>query len=202
MERGKRMKITLINGSPRDDKSTRRLLEEAEAALAERGVDTAWITPHESLAELQVPYCTHCTPACRGECWEGTAVEDDYRLLAEADGVIVGSPVYFGTVSAPLKGFWDMTRKLRSQQDLLYTVGGALSVGGGRYGGQETTLRAVHDMMLVQGMIIVGDSARKSPGHMGAPAQAPARTDEHALERARSLAHAVVDVAEATQNLR
>lgn len=196
------MRIALVNGSPREDKNTSRLLEEARAVLGDMGVETVTITPHESLADLQVPYCTHCTPSCRGECWEGTAVEQDFRVLSEVDGMIVGCPVYFGTVTAPLKGFWDMTRKLRSQQGLLYTVGGALSVGGGRFGGQETTIRAIHDMMLVQGMIVVGDSCPESPGHSGACAQAPARDDVSGLKGARALARAVAEVSKATQGLR
>ena len=43
-----------------------------------------------------------------------------------------------------------------------------------RFGGQETTIKAIHDLMLVQGLIIVGDGHRDfDSGHQGACAQRP-----------------------------
>ena len=91
-----------------------------------------------------------------------------FDLLRRADGILLGSPVYFGTVSAQLKSFWDKTRLLRREKYLINVVGGALAVGGSRFGGQETTLRALQDMMLCQGMIVVGDAhLEEDAGHQG-----------------------------------
>ncbi len=196
------MKFVLVNGSPRRDGNTARLLGEVQRVLAGREVQSRLVHTHESLKGLELPYCRHCAPVCAGVCYRGTETEDDIMALGDADGIVIGSPVYFGTVSAPLKAFWDLTRVLRSSRRLLYTVGGALSVGAGRFGGQETTIRAIHDMMLVQGMIVVGDSSQSSAGHFGAPTKSPAEDDEHGLARARELADAVADVALATGHLR
>ncbi|MDI6688874.1 MAG: NAD(P)H-dependent oxidoreductase [Actinomycetota bacterium] len=40
-------------------------------------------------------------------------MEEVFNLLKQADGVVLGSPVYFGTVSAQMKAFWDKTRDIR-----------------------------------------------------------------------------------------
>ncbi len=196
------LKLVLIDGSPRVDGNVAAMLREAHSALESRGGRVTVIKPYQSLAGLSTPFCAHCSSKCSGECYAGTQVEEEMELLAAADGILVGSPVYFGTVSAPLKAFWDLTRSLRSSGGLLYTPGGAMAVGGGRYGGQETTIRAIHDIMLVQGMIVVGDSCSGSPGHSGASAQQPVADDERALRDVRNLAEAVAEVASATRGLR
>jgi len=72
----------------------------------------------------------------------------------------MGSPVYFGTrMPGQLKAFWDKTRVLRREKALAAECcRGAIAVGAGTlWGVKKTTLKAIHDMMLVQGMIIVGD---------------------------------------------
>jgi multimeric flavodoxin WrbA len=76
-------------------------------------------------------------------------------------------------------------------------------VGGSRYGGQETTLRALHDIMLIHGMIVVGDGfADADCGHHGVCAHRPAVEDEAAHKRCDILARRVVEVCRATASLR
>ena len=78
-----------------------------------------------------------------------------------------------------------------------------MTTGGARFGGQETTLRALHDMMLVQGMILVGDGhASADAGYHGCGSQAPASGDANAVMRLEILTHRVVEVARATSVLR
>ncbi|MGM0471611.1 MAG: flavodoxin family protein, partial [Bacillota bacterium] len=129
--------------------------------------------------------------------------EEQFELLDQADGILMGSPVYFGSVSGQLKAFWDLARACRSEQYLLDTVGGCLTVGASRYGGQETTLQTMRNMMLVQGMTIVGDgNSNTDAGHYGAASQQDAAEDEQAHQRAEILSRRVCKVAEATQSLR
>jgi multimeric flavodoxin WrbA len=124
-------------------------------------------------------------------------------LLRQVDGLIVGSPVYFGTITGQLAAFWDKTRSLRSDKALLNVVGGVVTVAQARFGGQETTLKAIHDLMLVQGMIIVGDGHREFDcGHHGVCAQRPSKDDANAINRVRILARRIVEVAGATRALR
>ena len=196
------MFIIGLNGSPNKRGNTAFLLDTALKAAEEEGAKTETIFVQEVLNKLKRPFCTACETPCQGKCYAGTELETALEKVAAADGLLVASPVYFGTVSAQLKAFWDKTRRLRGSRKLLNTVGGALTSGGARFGGQETTLRAIHTMMFVQGMIIVGDSHEKSPGHHGANAQQPAQDDPNAQKRAALMAKRMVEVSRATALLR
>lgn len=197
------MLILGINGSPNRDGNTAYLLQEALTAARECKAETQLLHVAEALEGLDFPFCEVCSSPCDGSCGDGHKLEEAYDLMRRADGIIIGSPVYFGTVSGQLKAFWDKTRVLRGEKSLLNTVGGGLTVGGSRFGGQETTLRAIHDMMLVQGMLIVGDGLQEFDcGHFGACSQQPAAKDENAQKRAQILGQRVAQVAAATSNLR
>ncbi len=197
------LRVIGLNGSPRKDGSTAYLLDRALKIAEGEGAETSLIHVNPLLQSQKYPYCLACSSPCSGACYRGSALEEAFRRLAHADAVIIGSPVYFGTVSAQLKGFWDKSRKLRSAQSLLNTVGAAVTTGGARFGGQETALKTLHDMMLVQGMILVGDGhASADAGHQGCCAGAPASADENALRRIELLARRVVEVARSTAALR
>lgn len=125
-----------------------------------------------------------------------SGLADAYDLLRDADALVVGSPVYFGTISGQLKAFWDKSRNLRGEKALVNKPGAALACGAGRFGGQETTVRAIQDILLVHGMRIIGDGSMESgPGHQGVCAQRPAETDTFALERARVLGEGLCEAA-------
>lgn len=192
-----------LNGSPKKDGSTAYLLELALKIARREGAGTELIQIEPLLHSQKYPYCRACSSPCTGVCYRGSSLEEAFAKLAGADGIIMGSPVYFGTVSAQIKGFWDKSRRLRAAHALLNTVGAAVATGGARYGGQETTLKALHDMMLVQGMILVGDGhASADAGHQGCCAQAPASGDENAAGRIEILARRVVELARCTVPLR
>lgn len=197
------MLITAINGSPNLTGNTAFLLSQALQECREMDCETAIINCQEALRGLKTPFCKACSSPCTAKCLEGKELQKAYDLLSRSDGIIAGSPVYFGTVSGQFKAFWDKSRSLRTGKKLLNIAGGALTVGGSRFGGQETTLRAIHDIFLVQGMIIVGDGYYENDcGHLGAAGQRPAEEDNNAILRARILGRRVAQVARATQNIR
>ncbi|HIE12408.1 MAG TPA: flavodoxin family protein [Desulfotomaculum sp.] len=195
------MLILALNGSPRPDGGTAQLLSAALDEAASMGASTVLLQAVEGLQELKFPYCIHCSSPCRGMCYQGTKLEEMFELLGRSDGLIIGSPVYFGTVSAPLKAFWDKTRRLRKEKALINVVGGGVVSGGSRFGGQEPTLQVLVAMMLSHGMTVVGDGhSDGDPGHLGACIQY--RNNGEGLIQARFLAKRVVEVARATQVLR
>ena len=196
------MLIIGLNGSPNREANTAFILEAALEAAAKLGAKTETLFLREILEKQKNPFCTGCETPCQGKCYKGTELENVLEKIASADGLLLASPVYFGTVSAQIKAFWDKTRCLRRGKRLLNTVGGALSVGAARFGGQETTLRALHSMMLVQGMILVGDSHEKSAGHHGTCVGGAAEKDQNALKRAFMLGQRMAQVCEATASLR
>lgn len=197
------MLIIGLNGSPRPGENTAYLLEEALKAAGELGAQTETLFLQEIVEKMDMPFCTACETPCRGACYQGTELEKIYERLGSADGLLIATPVYFGTVSAQLKSFWDKTRRMRRDKKLYNVVGGALSVGASRFGGQETTLKDIHSMMLIQGMIIVGDCYdEKAPGHHGVCAQQPSREDSYALKRAYVLGKRVAQMCQATAHIR
>ncbi|GFN22494.1 MAG: flavodoxin family protein [Thermoanaerobacteraceae bacterium] len=197
------MLIVGINGSPRKEGNTAYLLREGLAAAADAGAETVLIHAGEALADQKNFFCVQCSSPCQGLCSRDNRLGEAYDILRRSDGILLGSPVYFGSVSAQLKAFWDKSRVLRKEKALLNVVGAAVAVGGSRFGGQETTLKALFDMMLVQGMMIVGDGhGEYDCGHQGSCGQAPAAQDEFAVKRVRILGRRLAEVAAATDSLR
>ena len=190
------MLIIGINGSPNTNGNTKVLLKEALEAVEGLGAETRIIDVAKLLQKSKQPFCNVCSNPCNGSCYKGTEIEEAFELIKKADGFVIGSPSYFGTVSAQLKAFFDKSRLLRGEKALYNKVGGAVTVGAARFGGQETTIKAIHDIMLVQGMLIVGDGYHEDDcGHHGACAQRFAQEDSNALNRARILGKRVFEVA-------
>ncbi len=190
------MFLVVINGSPAEERNVASLLKVVQKEAESLGAKTEMIQAHQVVSRQEQPFCRACANPCPGSCYRGTELEEAYRKMEQADAIVLGSPVYFGTVSAQLKAFWDKTRKLRTEKKLVNKVGAAVSSGAARFGGQETTLRALHDMMMVQGMTVVADGHVDSDaGHHGACAQQPAGEDEFAQKRARILARRIVETA-------
>ncbi len=197
------MLIIGINGSPNKEENSALLLGKAMNAAAAEGARTELFHVADVLQGLTMPFCNTCCNPCEGACTRDNNLGIAYNQLRKADGLIIASPVYFGTVSGQLKAFWDKSRVLRKERALVNVVGAALAVGGSRFGGQETTLRAIHDIMLVQGMTVVGDGLfAADAGHQGVCAQRPAGEDEYAIKRAEITGRRVAEVARATSVLR
>ncbi len=120
------------------------------------------------------------------------------KLVApEVFGILMGSPVYMGIVSSPLKQLFE--RMLAFRQGgfpLKNKVGGALAVGGGRNTGVELILQQLIMFMLSQEMILVGDG---SPGdHWGGTMQSQGDElgkDEGSLNTLRGVGKRVAEIA-------
>jgi multimeric flavodoxin WrbA len=187
------MVIIGLNGSSNKNGNTYYLLDEILKKCKEDGAETEIIDVHEAVMSAMWPFCTVCSTPCSGKCYENTKLEIAYEKIKKADALVIGSPVYFGSVSAQLKAFFDKTRKQRGEKAFIGLPGAAVTVGGSKYGGQENTIKAIHDMMLVQGMTIVGDGYFDyDAGHHGVCAQKPAQNDKSAEQRIPILAKRLV----------
>ena len=94
-----------------------------------------------------------------------TTVDD---VLA-ADGVIMGSPVYYGTMAADLKRLIDESIKYHGK--LAGKVGGAFATSANRGGGSETTVMDIVKALMIHGMVVQGTAqgAHYGPVAVGAP---------------------------------
>lgn len=111
----------------------------------------------------------------------------DINTLPEYDGIIAGSPVYFGTMAAELKKFFDESVVVRRK--LTDKIGAAFATSAHRTGGKETTIMSILQAMLIAGMIVVGDPI-ETGGHYGA-----AGSDETGLKEGRALGKRVARIA-------
>jgi NAD(P)H dehydrogenase (quinone) len=91
--------------------------------------------------------------------------ETGTKDLAEADGIILGSPTYYGLISGRLKALIDKSVKIHGK--LEGKVGAAFTSSGGTASGAETTLLSMVQALLVHGMIVQG---RANSKHYGAAA--------------------------------
>ncbi len=96
---------------------------------------------------------------------ENATLED----LLGWDGIIVGSPTYYGLAAAPIKDLFD--RSVEYHGELEGKVGAAFSSSANIGGGNETTIISILEMMLIHGMIVQGSSKgdHYGPVSIGAP---------------------------------
>ena len=74
--------------------------------------------------------------------------------LLDADGIIIGSPTYYGSMASEIKKLLDASIKFHGKLD--GKVGGAFSSSGNIGGGNETTIMNILHALLIHGMIVQG----------------------------------------------
>jgi NAD(P)H dehydrogenase (quinone) len=110
--------------------------------------------------------------------------------LLDADGIVIGSPSYFGGPAAEVKRFLDESIRVRGK--LEEKVGAAFCSSRHRAGGRETTMLSILQSMLIHGMVVCGDPL-STGGHYGAAANGP--PDEQARRECRGLGRRVAKLA-------
>ncbi|MDD3844722.1 MAG: flavodoxin family protein [Syntrophorhabdaceae bacterium] len=116
----------------------------------------------------------------------GEVTKEDFQ---RADGVIAGSPVYFGSMAAELKGVFDKFVPVRKQ--MADKIGAAFATSGDLSGGKETTMMSIIQALLIYGMIVVGDPL-DATGHYGV--SCTGAPDEKAVENAGKLGKRVASL--------
>ncbi|NHI93481.1 MAG: flavodoxin family protein [Candidatus Lokiarchaeota archaeon] len=181
------MRIIGISTSPRKNGNTTFMIKHALEMI--KSCETEYI----SLSELEIKPCSSCD-ACKEkpECIIKDGMENIYPILKQADGIIIGSPVYFGNMSAQCKALIDRTLVLRRHEMALKDkVLGVLAVGRSRNGGQELTVMSIHNAFLIHECIIVSD---QTTAHFGGLVVEPANKDELGLKTVENLAKKVEEL--------
>lgn len=144
-----------IVGSPRVRGNTECLVAEALKAAEEEGAKTELLR----LANKEIKPCDACL-SCRktGEC----RIEDDFKSvfdkMVEADGIILATPVYFGSATPEMKALIDRAGYLSIAKGRVFEnkAGGAVVVA--RRAGQNFTFAQLLFFFLHQGMIVPGST--------------------------------------------
>ena len=108
------------------------------------------------------------------------------------DGIIVGSPTYYGLMSAPVKKFFDDSVKFHNK--LTGKVGGAFTSAANIGGGNETTILSILQAMLIHGMIVQGTALGDHYGPV-AINKPDARAEKQSVELGRRVAELALRLA-------
>jgi len=193
------MKIIGVSCSPRKGKSSKYALEVCLQAVKETLPEAETVLIE--LSDMKINGCVAC-----GKCMKvlECSQEDDFIKMipilsdSELAGLVMATPVYFGSMTSQGKAFLDRSVMFRRNGFLLRNkVGGVIAVGGVRSGGQELTIQSVHAAMLVQDMVVVSEGQPTS--HYGATLWSGhpdgIEKDTFGLETARNLGKRVAEVA-------
>ena len=174
------MKVLMINGSPDPKGCISTALQEAVKVFEKEGVECEIM--HIGNQDIRgCIACGHCHKA--GRCVFNDAVNEAAAKLAEADGLIVGSPVYYGNPNGTVLSF--LQRLFYSCTCDLH-MKAAASIVSCRRGGNSATFEALNQFFGISGMPTVPSSYWNDVhGFSGEDVY----KDEEGLQTVRNLAH-------------
>ena len=127
------MKVLIINGSPRVNGNTATAIAEMEKIFASNGVETKTL----QVGNQAVRGCMACGGCAKsGKCVVDDIVNEAAPILAECDGMVVASPVYYASANGTLVSFLDRLF-YSSSCDKTMKVGASIAVA--RRGGCSAT---------------------------------------------------------------
>jgi multimeric flavodoxin WrbA len=152
------VKVVAFNGSARKDGNTALLLKRVLDVLESEGIETELV----QLAGQQIRGCTACRKCFETMNQRCIIEEDNVNLyiqkMAEADGVLLGSPTYFSMMTPELKALIDRAGFVaRAQPEILRRKVGAAVVAVRRAGGMPT-FDAINHFFFINEMIVPGSS--------------------------------------------
>ena len=194
---GKQVRIVGVSCSPREGKTTATSVKVAldEAKKVDPRIQTELI----DLGGLQIAGSLGGATSA-----DAQQPKDDFDLMVLPrlrdpipDGLIIGSPSYFRSMSALCKAFLERLAVLRSPKLLLADKPvGVLAVGAYRNGGQELVIEQIQAALLCHEVMIVGG---KPSAHQGATLwnayKDDITKDEFGIESAKKLGTRVAEAA-------
>ncbi len=180
------MKVLAINGSARKDGNTAVLINTVFRELSKVGIETEMV----QLSDKIIEPCKACW-ACGGRkncAHKKDLFQEIFEKMTQADGIILGSPVYTANISANMQAFLERASVVadmnRNENLLQYKVGA--SVTAARRGGALNTLDVMNHFFMLQNMFVVGSSYWPiAYGQMPGDVQ----KDEEGLETMKNLGH-------------
>ena len=173
------MKVLLINGSPRANGNTALSMKEMAKVFEQEGVEAEIV----HVGNKPVRGCVGCGwCAKQGKCVFDDVVNEVAAKFEAADGLVVGSPVYYAGPNATVQALMD--RLFYSARfDKTMKVGASVAVC--RRGGASATFDRLNKYFTIAGMPVASSQYWNSV-HGGAPGEAA--QDEEGLQTLRVLA--------------
>ena len=146
------MKVLFINGSPRKNGNTAYALNQMAEVFAAEGVKTEIL----HIGNQPIRGCIACGSCAKnGQCVFDDAVNEAAPKFQEADGLVVGSPVYYASANATLIAFLDRLFYSTSF-DKRMKVGASVVVA--RRGGCSATFDELNKYFTITGMPIASST--------------------------------------------
>ena len=173
------MKVLIINGSPRADGNTALALREMEKVFVQCGDEVRTVR----IGSRDIRGCVACGSCFEtGRCAFDDAVNEIAPLFEACDGLVVGSPVYYGSANATVVAFLD--RLFYSTHfDKTMKVGACVTVA--RRGGTSSTFDELNKYFTISGMPVASSQYWNS---VHGRAAGEAAQDEEGLQTVRTLA--------------
>lgn len=173
------MKVLMINGSPKANGNTATALNEMARIFHEEGIETEIL--HVGNRDIRgCVSCLHCRE--HGKCVFDDIVNEAAVKLQEADGLVVGSPVYYAMANGTLASF--LQRLFYSTPfDKTMKVGASVVVA--RRGGLSSTYDELNKFFGISGMPIASGQYWNSV-HGREPGEA--QQDAEGMQSMRTLA--------------
>ena len=173
------MKVLLLNGSPKAKGNTALALNEMAAVFAQEGIEAEII----QVGHQAVRGCIACGSCGKnGKCVFDDAVNEVAAKFEAADGIVIGSPVYYAGANATLMAF--LQRLFYSTRfDKTLKVGASVVIA--RRGGCSATYDEMNKFFGISGMPIASSQYWNSV-HGGAPGQV--LEDAEGMQTMRTLA--------------
>jgi len=173
------MKVLLINGSPKVKGNTALALQEMAAIFAQEGIEAEII----HVGNQAVRGCIACGSCGKnGKCVFDDAVNEIAPKFEAADGIVIGSPVYYAGANATLMAL--LQRLFYSTRfDKTMKVGASVAIA--RRGGCSATYDEMNKFFGISGMPIASSQYWNSV-HGGAPGQV--LEDAEGMQTMRTLA--------------
>lgn len=148
-------KVILISGSPRLQGNTRLVMDRCKEEIEREGLEAEVIT----LAGKDIKGCIGCYKCKQlGKCALNDGVNEIIDKIKEAQGLIVGAPVYFGTARGDLMNLLQRVGMVskKTNQFLSWLVGGPIAVS--RRGGVSATYQEMLMFFFISEMIVPGSN--------------------------------------------
>lgn len=155
-ERIEVMKVVGISGSSRKDGNTAIIIKTIFEELSKAGIETELI----QLADIDIQQCRACF-SCKGKrncVFKNDSFNEVFNRMVEADGIILGSPVYSADVSSKMKAFLDHGGVVVATNPGLLKHKVGASVAAVRRAGGMTAVDTMNHFMLNKEMILVGST--------------------------------------------
>ena len=173
------MKVLMLNGSPKANGNTARALQEMEKTFLEEGVEVEIV----HVGNQAIRGCIACGHCYRNsKCVFDDLVTEVAPKFQEADGLVIGSPVYYASANATLMAF---VQRLFYSTHFPKTMKVGASICAARRGGLSATYDEMNKFFGISGMPIASGQYWNSV-HGAAPGQA--EQDEEGMQGMRTLA--------------